>query len=37
MKNANGYINFGRLRNKIMFSINNFEPILNKKIDYKIK
>lgn len=35
LKNANGYINFGRLRNKIMFSINKNEPILNKKMEYK--
>lgn len=30
IKNANGYSNFFRLRNKIMFSINKNEPIKNK-------
>jgi transposase len=35
IKNANGYNNFNRLRNKIMYSLNINEPILNspKKID----
>jgi transposase len=27
MKNANGYVNFGRLRNRIMYSLNNNMPI----------
>lgn len=31
IKNANGYNNFGRLRNRIIFSINKNEPIINKK------
>jgi transposase len=29
IKNANGYCNFGRLRNKILFAINKNEPIIN--------
>lgn len=31
IKNANGYSNFGRLRNRIIYSINKNEPIINKK------
>lgn len=31
IKNANGYTNFGRLRNRIIFSININEPIKNKR------
>lgn len=35
IKNANGFNNFNRLRNKIMYSLNHNEPILNtpKKLD----
>lgn len=31
IKSANGYSNFARLRNRIMYSINKNEPIINKK------